>query len=77
MHIILHLPAEFGPNWTILDRVMMSCPFFKIGSHGIAILLPVSVFGDFGQMGRLTSICIEKFWSDISTIGRSITTSSF
>ena len=42
-HITLHLPAEFCHNRTIRDRVMTSHPF-QDGSHGIAILLPLSVF---------------------------------
>ena len=32
IHIVVHLPAKFRPNCTTCDRVMTSCPFFKIAA---------------------------------------------
>ena len=62
-HIILHLPTKFRPNRTIRDGVMTSYPFFQDGSHGIAILLPVSLFV-ISLISEGRNIFVYQIWTE-------------
>jgi len=42
-HVILHLPAKFGSNWTIVSGVMMSYRFLKMVAIESEIYFPVGV----------------------------------
>ena len=63
IHITLHLPTQFCPNWTILERAklhILMIPIFQDGGQGIAILLPVSVLVISGMVVARWSIFLSE-----------------
>ena len=51
-----HQPAKFHSNWTILNRVMTSYPFFKMAAMASQFYF-CFVFREYGQLGRSDSTC--------------------